>query len=65
MDAKITRTIFAWPAMDLDADDNDFVIGLMGAELYPLSRVVQDMRKTQQTALYIESLGPFFVGKKV
>ena len=65
MDAKITRTIFAWPAMDFDVDDNDFVIGLMGAELYPLSRIVQDMRKTQQTALYIESLGPFFVGKKV
>jgi len=48
----------------LDANDNDFVIGLIGADLYPLSRVVQDMRKTQQTALYIESLGPFFVGKK-
>ena len=49
----------------LDADDNDFIIGLIGAELYPLSRVVQDMRKTQQTALYVESLGPFFVGKSV
>ncbi|MFT5366328.1 MAG: hypothetical protein ACI8V2_001275 [Candidatus Latescibacterota bacterium] len=49
----------------LDANDNDFVIGLIGADLYPLSRVVQDMRKTQQTALYVDSLGPFFVGKKV
>ena len=49
----------------LDVNDNDFVIGLIGSELYPLSRVVQDMRKTQQTALYIESLGPFFIGKKV
>lgn len=49
----------------LDANDNDFVIGLIGAELYPLSRVVQDMRKTQQTALYVDSLGPFFVGKKI
>lgn len=49
----------------LDANDNDFVIGLVGEELYPLSRVVQDMRKTQQTALYVDSLGPFFVGKKV
>ena len=48
----------------LDEADNDFVIGLLGKELYPLSRVVQDMRKTQQTALYIDSLGPFFVGKK-
>lgn len=49
----------------LDPNDNDFVIGLIGAELHLLSRVVQDMRKTQQTALYVESLGPFFVGKKV
>ncbi len=49
----------------LDANDNDFVIGLIGSELHPLSRVVQDMRKTQQTARYVESLGPFFVGKKV
>ena len=48
----------------LDEADNDFVIGLLGKELYPLSRVVQDMRKTQQTALYIDSLGPFFVGRK-
>lgn len=49
----------------LDANDNDFVIGLIGQDLYPLSRVVQDMRKTQQTALYVDSLGPFFVGKKI
>ena len=47
----------------LDQHDNDFVIGLMGADLYPLSHLVQKMRKTQQTAKYIESLGPFFVGK--
>lgn len=49
----------------LDENDNDFVIGLIGKALYPLSRVVQDMRKTQQTSLYIDSLGPFFVGKRV
>ena len=47
----------------LDQHDNDFVIGLVGADLYPLSHLVQKMRKTQQTAKYIESLGPFFVGK--
>ncbi len=47
----------------LDKNDNEFVIGLVGPELYPLSRIVQDMRKTQQTAKYIKSLGPFFVGK--
>lgn len=47
----------------LDQYDNEFVIGLVGPELYPLSRLVQEMRKTQQTAKYIASLGPFFVGK--
>ena len=47
----------------LDPHDNEFVIGLVGPDLYPLSRLVQDMRKTQQTAKYIDSLGPFFVGK--
>ena len=47
----------------LDRNDNEFVIGLVGKELYPLSRVVQEMRKTQQTALYIQSLGPFFAGR--
>jgi chlorite dismutase len=49
----------------LDKDDNDFVVGLIGKELYPLSALVQTMRKTQQTALYLERLGPFFVGRAV
>ena len=49
----------------LDANDNDFTIGLVGKELAPLSILVQTMRKTQQTALYIERLGPFFVGHAV
>ncbi|MCZ6636301.1 MAG: chlorite dismutase family protein [bacterium] len=49
----------------LDKNDNDFIIGLVGADLYPLSRVVQDMRRTRQTARFIESLGPFFVGKAI
>jgi Chlorite dismutase len=47
----------------LDVHDNDFVIGLVGGELYPLSACVQYMRKTRQTSTYIESMGPFFVGK--
>lgn len=47
----------------LDQDDNDFVIGLTGKDLFPLSAIVQTMRKTQQTALYLEKLGPFFVGR--
>lgn len=49
----------------LDQNDNDFVIGLMGKELAPLSILVQTMRKTTQTSMYIDRLGPFFVGKKI
>jgi chlorite dismutase len=49
----------------LDKHDNDFVVGLIGKELFPLSHVVQSMRKTQQTALYLDRLGPFFVGRAV
>jgi chlorite dismutase len=54
-----------WPAYGLDKSDNDFVIGLLGKELYPLSAIVQAMRKTQQTSLYLDRLGPFFVGRAV
>ncbi|MEM9419908.1 MAG: chlorite dismutase family protein [Planctomycetota bacterium] len=49
----------------LDANDNDFVIGLMGPELTPLSQLVQTMRGTVQTSTYLEKLGPFFVGRAV
>lgn len=49
----------------LDKNDNDFVIGLIGPELTPLSVIVQRMRKTKQTSLHLERLGPFFVGKVV
>ena len=49
----------------LDRDDNDFVIGLIGKDLFPLSAVVQAMRRTQQTSLYLDRLGPFFVGRKI
>jgi chlorite dismutase len=49
----------------LDRDDNDFVIGLIGRELFPLSAVIQAMRKTQQTSLYLSRLGPFFVGRAI
>lgn len=46
----------------LDTYDNEFVIGLIGKELFPLSHVVQAMRKTRQTSEYIAQMGPFFVG---
>jgi hypothetical protein len=49
----------------LDKNDNDFVIGLVGAELYPLSACIQAMRRTKQTSQYIENMGPFFVGRAV
>lgn len=49
----------------LGAQDNDFIAGLVGKELYPLSQIIQRMRKTKQTSLYLEKLGPFFIGKAI
>jgi chlorite dismutase len=46
----------------LDVRDNEFVIGLIGRDLYPLSHIVQTMRKTRQTSEFITQMGPFFVG---
>lgn len=48
-----------------DPHDNDFIVGLLGKDLYPLSAIVQRMRKTKQTAQYLNQIGPFFVGKAV
>lgn len=47
----------------LDQHDNDFIIGLVGKELFPLSACIQAMRRTKQTAGYVEKMGPFFVGR--
>jgi chlorite dismutase len=49
----------------LDKNDNDFVIGLIGKELAPLSILVETMRGTVQTSQYLAALGPFFVGRAV
>jgi chlorite dismutase len=49
----------------IDKNDNDFVIGIIGRELHPLSACIEAMRKTRQTSEYLESLGPFFVGRAV
>lgn len=49
----------------LDANDNEFVIGLVGKELHPLSHVVQAMRRTRQTSEFMHSMGPFFVGHAI
>lgn len=47
----------------LGMEDNDFIVGLLGARLDTLSMIVQNMRKSQQTSRYLEVLGPFFVGR--
>jgi chlorite dismutase len=47
----------------LDAADNEFLIGLVGSELHPLSHLVQRMRTTRQTSEFIAKMGPFFVGR--
>ncbi|MBQ02950.1 MAG: chlorite dismutase family protein [SAR202 cluster bacterium] len=49
----------------LDRDDNEFVIGLIGPDLYPLSKLVKDMRGTVQTSEYMQDMGPFFVGRAI
>ena len=49
----------------LDQHDNDFLIGLVGPELHPLSACIQAMRKTRQTAGFIQQMGPFFIGRAV
>ena len=50
---------------NMDKHDNDFVIGLVGKELFPLSACVQAMRRTKQTSSYMQEMGPFFIGKAV
>jgi hypothetical protein len=49
----------------MDKNDNDFIIGLIGKELYPLSACIQAMRRTKQTSLHMQEMGPFFIGKAV
>jgi len=49
----------------LDPKDNEFVIGLVGKDLHPLSHLVQAMRKTRQTSEFIAQMGPFFVGRAI
>jgi chlorite dismutase len=49
----------------MDTNDNEFVIGLIGSRLHPLSHLVQRLRATKQTAGYIQNMGPFFIGHAV
>ena len=43
----------------------EVVIGVLGEKLYPLSILIETMRGTKQTSMYLESLGPFFVGNVI
>jgi len=63
-DADLARDI-RLDCHGIDTHDNDFVIGLIGRRLHPLSALVGTMRATKQTSTYIEKMGPFFVGKAV
>lgn len=47
----------------LDTNDNEFVIGLVGRDLHPLSHLIQAMRRTRQTSEFIQAMGPFFIGR--
>lgn len=47
----------------LSTADDDFIVALLGPKLHALSMAIQRMRKTTQTAVYLESLGPFFFGR--
>lgn len=49
----------------LDRDDNEFVLGIVGPRLHPLSKLIKDMRSTRQTSEFIERMGPFFVGRVI
>ena len=49
----------------LDTNDSDFVIAVLGEKLAPLSKIIQRMRRTEQTSKYLERLGPFFIGKVI
>ncbi|MEW6776751.1 MAG: chlorite dismutase family protein [Bdellovibrionota bacterium] len=49
----------------LDRDDNEFIIGVVGPRLDWLSKLIEAMRPTQQTSLWLEKLGPFFVGRTI
>ncbi len=52
-------------AHGLNKEDNDFIVGLLGKDLFPLSALVQRMRRTRQTSEFIKNMGPFFIGRVV
>ena len=53
------------PVEPLVCEINEFVIGIIGPDLYPLSKLIKDMRATVQTSEYIKDMGPFFIGRVI
>ncbi len=49
----------------MDRNDNEFVLGIMGPRLDWLSKLIEQMRSTTMTSQYMESLGPFFIGRAI
>jgi len=49
----------------LDRDDNEFVLGIVGPRLHPLSKLIKDMRMTRQTSEFMQKMGPFFIGRVI
>ncbi len=49
----------------LDRNDNEFVLGIVGSDLHALSKLIKEMRRTRQTSEYMQSMGPFFIGRVV
>lgn len=47
----------------LDRNNNEFCIGLVGPDLYPLSRFMQEFRKSEFAVRFIDSMGPIFTGR--
>jgi chlorite dismutase len=47
----------------LDRLDNEFVLGIVGPRLFSLSKLIKDMRATRQTSEFIQTMGPFFIGR--
>lgn len=49
----------------LDRDDNEFVLGIVAPRLHAISKLVKEMRRTRQTSEFMETMGPFFLGRAV
>jgi hypothetical protein len=55
-------TTCVWPATTSVGTTTSSSSASWARDRHPLSHLVQTMRKTAQTAQYVQTLGPFFVG---